>query len=31
VPVGDYRLALYYAGLLFIPAAAIALLLPEEE
>ncbi|MEN3943826.1 MFS transporter [Prosthecobacter sp. SYSU 5D2] len=31
VPVGDYRLALYYAGLLFIPAAAIALLLPEEK
>jgi len=31
VPVGDYRLALYYAGLLFIPAAAIAMLLPEEK
>lgn len=31
VPVGDYRQALYYAGLLFIPAAAIALLLPEEK
>src|SRR5262249_31680881 len=27
--VGDYRLALVYAGLLFLPAAAIALLLPE--
>jgi MFS family permease len=31
VPVGDYRQALYYAGLLFIPAAAIALLLPKEK
>lgn len=31
VPVGDYRLALYYAGLLFIPAAACALMLPEEK
>lgn len=31
VPVGDYRLALYYAGLLFIPAALIALLLPQEQ
>ncbi len=30
-PVGDYRQALYFAGLLFIPAAAIAMLLPEEE
>jgi MFS family permease len=27
--VGDYRLALLYAGLLFLPAAAVALLLPE--
>jgi MFS family permease len=27
--VGDYRLALLYAGTLFIPAAGIALLLPE--
>lgn len=27
--VGDYRLALLYAGFLFLPAAAIALLLPE--
>jgi MFS family permease len=27
--VGDYRLALLYAGLLFLPAAGIALLLPE--
>ncbi|WP_020468699.1 MFS transporter [Zavarzinella formosa] len=27
--VGDYRLALFYAGFLFIPAAAIALLMPE--
>ena len=27
--VGDYRLALLYAGFLFVPAAAIALLLPE--
>lgn len=31
VPVGDYRQALFYAGLLFIPAAAVALLLPEEQ
>lgn len=31
VPVGDYRLALYYAGWLFIPAAAVALLLPSEK
>jgi predicted MFS family arabinose efflux permease len=27
--VGDYREALFYAGFLFLPAAAIALLLPE--
>jgi len=27
--VGDYRLALFYASFLFLPAAAIALLLPE--
>jgi MFS family permease len=27
--VGDYRLALLYAGFLFLPAGAIALLLPE--
>ena len=27
--VGDYRLALFYSGFLFIPAACIALLLPE--
>jgi MFS family permease len=27
--VGDYRLALLYAGFLFVPAAGIALLLPE--
>ena len=27
--VGDYRLALLYAGFLFLPAAAVALLLPE--
>jgi MFS family permease len=27
--VGDYRLALLYAGFLFVPAAAVALLLPE--
>lgn len=27
--VGDYRLAIFYAGLLFIPAAAIAWILPE--
>ncbi|TDU64041.1 putative MFS family arabinose efflux permease [Prosthecobacter fusiformis] len=30
-PVGDYRMALFYAGLLFIPASAVALLLPEEK
>jgi MFS family permease len=29
--VGDYRLALLYAGFLFLPAAAVALLLPEAE
>jgi MFS family permease len=28
-PVGDYRLALLWAGFLFLPAAAIALLMPE--
>jgi hypothetical protein len=27
--VGDHRLALLYAGLLFLPAAGIASLLPE--
>ena len=27
--VGDYRLALFYAGFLFLPAAALAWLLPE--
>jgi MFS family permease len=27
--VGDYRLALFYAGMLFLPAAGLALLLPE--
>lgn len=27
--VGDYRLALLYAGILFLPAMAVALLLPE--
>jgi MFS family permease len=27
--VGDYRLALFYAGFLFLPAAAVALMLPE--
>jgi hypothetical protein len=27
--VGDYRLALFYAGFLFLPAAAFAWLLPE--
>jgi MFS family permease len=27
--VGDHRLALFYAGFLFLPAAAVALLLPE--
>jgi MFS family permease len=27
--VGDYRLALLYAGFLFLPAAAVALMLPE--
>ncbi|HEY2573971.1 MAG TPA: MFS transporter, partial [Verrucomicrobiaceae bacterium] len=29
--VGDYARALYYAGFLFLPAALIALLLPEEN
>jgi MFS family permease len=29
--VGDYRLALLYAGFLFLPAAAIALMLPEPS
>jgi hypothetical protein len=28
-PVGDVRIALIYAGLLFLPAAAVAWLLPE--
>jgi MFS family permease len=28
-PVGEYRLALLYAGFLFVPAAGVALLLPE--
>jgi MFS family permease len=28
-PFGDYRLALFAAGFLFLPAAAVALLLPE--
>jgi MFS family permease len=27
--VGDYRLALFYAGFLFLPAAGVALMLPE--
>ena len=27
--VGDYRLALFYAGFLFLPSAAIAFMLPE--
>ena len=27
--VGDYRLALFYAGFLFLPAAAIAWMMPE--
>jgi hypothetical protein len=27
--VGDYRLALLYAGFLFLPAAGFAMLLPE--
>ena len=27
--VGDHRLALLYAGFLFLPAAAVALMLPE--
>jgi predicted MFS family arabinose efflux permease len=29
--VGDYRLALLYAGFLFVPAALIALMLPEPS
>jgi MFS family permease len=28
-PVGDYRLAILYAGFLFLPAAAVACLLPD--
>jgi MFS family permease len=28
---GDYRLALFYAGFLFLPAAAVALMLPEPS
>jgi MFS family permease len=31
VQVGDARVALLYAGLLFIPAALVALMLPERE
>lgn len=31
VPVGDYRQALLYAGWLFIPAALVAFMLPEEK
>jgi hypothetical protein len=30
-PVGDYHSALYWAGWLFIPAAFIALALPQER
>ena len=30
-PVGDYHQALYWAGWLFIPAAAVAFLLPEPR
>ncbi len=30
-PVGDLRMALFYAGLLFLPAALIALAMPEGE
>jgi hypothetical protein len=30
-PVGDNRLALYYSGWLFLPAALIVLAMPEEE
>jgi MFS family permease len=29
--VGDYRMAIFYAGFLFLPAAGIALLLPETS
>jgi MFS family permease len=29
--VGDYRLALFYAGFLFLPAAGVALMLPEPS
>jgi len=29
--VDDYRLSLLYAGFLFLPAAAVALLLPTRE
>ena len=30
VKVGDFRTALLYAGFLFIPSAAVAMLLPSE-
>lgn len=30
-PIGDKRLALFYAGMLFLPAALIALAMPEGE
>jgi MFS family permease len=30
-PIGDKRLALFYSGLLFLPAALIALAMPEVE
>ena len=30
VKVGDFRTALLYAGFLFIPAAAVALMMPSE-
>jgi MFS family permease len=30
-PVGDNRLALYYSGWLFLPAALIVLAMPDEE
>jgi hypothetical protein len=29
--VGDFRTALLYAGFLFIPSAAVAIMLPQEK
>jgi hypothetical protein len=29
--VGDFRTALLYAGFLFLPSAAVAIMLPQEK